>query len=312
MAATRTHESRRSPLARPVAVAVAVAIIVSPVPGAHAQCPEATVNNFTGPGTVTCPCFIPDEQAGAVFTLPLDLFPIEVIRVGFTWGSQFGGAPSSLEEAIHIYEGGLPDPGTPVSTLLGPVLNDGFINEFDLEAFLATAVINAPPFTVALEFLNSNAGNPFAPSVVHDGNGCQPGKNVVFAIPGGWNDACVLGVTGDWVIYAVYREVNCGTAVGEERLVASTPVALFSPQPNPFRSGTTVSFFVEREQHVDLAVYDVQGRRVAHLANRSFSPGQHALPWDGRIDGAPGAAGVYFVVMESGDFHGTRKITLAR
>ena len=69
---------------------------------------------------------------------------------------------------------------------------------------------------MTLEFLNQNAGDIFAPSVVHDGNGCQPGKNVVLAMPGGWNDACLLGVTGDWVFYVDYETcptvacaVNC-------------------------------------------------------------------------------------------------------
>ncbi|UCH82578.1 MAG: hypothetical protein JSW50_08810, partial [Candidatus Latescibacterota bacterium] len=72
------------------------------------------------------------------------------------------------------------------------------------------------PFTVTLEFLNQNANDPFAPSMVHDGNGCQGGTNVVFAIPGGWADACLLGVTGDWVISVYYETcptvpcaVNC-------------------------------------------------------------------------------------------------------
>ncbi|MBZ0266840.1 hypothetical protein K8I85_01670 [bacterium] len=279
---------------------------------ARALCPEATANHFTGPGNVTCPCFIEGEEAGVTFTLPAGLFPIEVIRLGVTWGSQFGGAPTSLEQALKIYEGGLPNPGAPVWTLPGPQLTDGFINEFDLEALLATATVNSSPFTVTLEFLNDNAGNPFAPSVVHDGNGCQSGKNVVFAIPGGWFDACVLGVSGDWVIYAVYREVNCGVGVGEEHLVASAPAALFPPRPNPFRAGTSISFFVERERRVDLSIVDVGGRRVADLASRTFPPGEHAVPWDGRIDGAPAAPGVYFVVMDAGDFHRTRKVALTR
>ena len=42
---------------------------------------------------------------------------------------------------------------------------------------------------------------------------CQPGKNVVKAIPGGWSDACALGLSGDWVMHVVYRSANCD---GEE------------------------------------------------------------------------------------------------
>ena len=139
----------------------------------------------------------PGEQAGAVFDLPAAEFPIEILRVGIGWGSQFGGTPQSLEQAIHIYAAGLPDPGAPIFTLPGPQLTDGVINQFDLAPIPGEIIINSGPFSVTLEFLNSNSGDIFAPSVVHDGNGCQAGKNVVFAIPGGWSDACLLGVTGD-------------------------------------------------------------------------------------------------------------------
>ena len=179
---------------------------------ANAQCPaEPPVGNYTGGGTVACPCFIPGEQAGAVLDVPAGHYPIEILKIRVGWGSQFGGQPQSIEQALHVYPAGLPNPGTPQFSLEGPVLTDGVINEFDIEFVAGNKIVNSGPFTVALEFLSQSAGNAFAASVVHDGNGCQPAKNVVFAIPGGWSDACVLGVTGDWVFEVVYRQVACNT-----------------------------------------------------------------------------------------------------
>ena len=176
----------------------------------NALCPEQPpVQNWTGGGQVVCPCFVPGERAGAVLNLPPEVFPIEILRVGIGWGSQFGGSPNVIEEAIRIYGAGLPNPGAPIFSLDGPELTDGVINEFNLEPLPGAIIVSSGPFTVALEFLNSNSGDPFSPSVVHDGNGCQLGKNVVYALPGGWRDACLLGVTGDWVFYVVYRQVNC-------------------------------------------------------------------------------------------------------
>jgi len=191
---------------------VAVVLIFVFLGEVAAQCPEENVQNYTGVGQVVCPCFVPGEEAGAVFSIPANQYPIEILRVGIGWGSQFGGAPDQIENSIFVYEGNLP-PGLPAYALPGPQLTDGFINEFDLEAQLGNVFINSGPFTVTLEFANSNVGDPFAPSVVHDGNGCQPGKNVVFAIPGGWYDACALGVTGDWVFYVVYRSDSSPLAV---------------------------------------------------------------------------------------------------
>lgn len=180
---------------------------------AAAQCPaEPPLQNFTGGGSVVCPCFAVGEQAGAVFELPPEMYPIEILRVGVGWGSTSGANPQSLEEAIHVYGAGLPTPGAPIFSLAGPVLTDGGINEFDLEPEPGEIVINSGPFMVALEFLNANEGIASASSVVHDGNGCQAGKNSVYANFGGglWVDACALGVSGDWVFTVTYRPLSCG------------------------------------------------------------------------------------------------------
>jgi hypothetical protein len=184
-------------------------------PAARAQCPtEPRLDNFTGAGSMACPCFVEGEEAGAVFDLPAGEFPIEILKVGIGWGSQFGGNPDQLEAAIHVYEGGLSAPGAPIFTLEGPQLVDGVINEFDLEPIPGEIVIGSGPFLVALEFLNENQGQFFAPSVIHDGNGCQPGRNAIFAIPGGWLDACAAGLTGDWVFYVFYRKLGCTDGAG--------------------------------------------------------------------------------------------------
>ncbi|HMB68898.1 MAG TPA: FlgD immunoglobulin-like domain containing protein [bacterium] len=280
---------------------------------ARAQCPEEPpLLNFTGGGQVVCPCFIAGEEAGAVLTPPAGDLPIEVLRVGVVWASQFGGSPQSLEAAVKVYGAGLPNPGAPVQTLPGPVLTDGFINEYDLEPLPGQIVINSAPFSVTLEFLNDNSGDIFAPSVAHDGNGCQPGKNLVKAIPGGWFDACALGVTGDWVFYAVYRPVNCATDA-EKILVSSGTTTLATAQPNPFRGSTTLRFSLERSGPVQLRVHDVRGRLIAVLAQRDFPAGIHTVSWDGsRTDGAAAAAGTYFVTMEAGGVRSSRKVVRVR
>ncbi|MEZ5064628.1 MAG: FlgD immunoglobulin-like domain containing protein [bacterium] len=278
-----------------------------------AQCPEKPpVSNFTGPGRVVCPCFVEGEEAGAVFSVPAADLPIEVIRVGVGWGSQFGGAPTSLEAAIRIRDGGLPTPGAQLGELPGPQLTDGFLNEFDLTAFGVQTPVASNPFTVTLEFLNDNAGNFFAPSVVHDGAGCIAGRNVVFAIPGGWSDGCALGVTGNWVFYIVYRPTGCGTDV-PERIVASEPVWLGAPSPSPLREWTNVEFLIERAAEVSLDVVDVSGRRVRTLVSGNRPAGVHRVDWDGRTEnGDVAAAGVYFVRLTAAGETRTRKLVVAR
>ncbi|MEM9802402.1 MAG: hypothetical protein AAGA20_18890 [Planctomycetota bacterium] len=176
---------------------------------ASAQCPEEpTLQRWTGAGTVACPCFVAGEEFGAVLDAPASDYPIEILRIGIGWGSQFGGGPQSLEQSLNIYEGALPNPGPRSFSLPGPVLNDGFINEFDISGTPGDRIVESGPFTVTLEL--ANGSTLFGPTAIHDGNGCQGGVNVVKAIPGGWIDVCTQGLTGDWIVQVVYRRVSCG------------------------------------------------------------------------------------------------------
>ena len=198
-----------------------------------AQCdPEPLLQNHTGGGQVTCPCFDPGEEAGAIFNLPAGVFPIEILSVGIGWGSAAGSQPDSLEQAFHIYQGTIPNPGVPIFSQKGPVLVDGAINLFDVEFLPGQVVVNSGPFMVSLEFANQNAGGgAFTPSIVHDGNGCQFGKNSVYAPGlGGWFDSCLLGVSGDWIFVVEYRKLNCAQAgpgsVPDGNVVEGNPLQL--------------------------------------------------------------------------------------
>ncbi|MGD9691304.1 MAG: hypothetical protein AB7G17_00510 [Phycisphaerales bacterium] len=175
-------------------------------------CPEEpAIMNWQGAGNVTCPCFAAQEEVGAVLMAPSSHYPIEILRIGIGWGSQFGSQPDTLEDSLRIYPGGLPNPGLEQYETLGPLMRDGFINEFDISGTPGNRIINSGKFSVTLVFGVSNAGMFSAPSVVHDGNGCVSGRNLVgsFGFPGFWRDACSLGVSGDWVFQVVYRRVNC-------------------------------------------------------------------------------------------------------
>lgn len=277
-------------------------------------CPEEDpLQNYTGGGTTVCPCFAPGEEAGAVLEAPAEHYPIEILRVGIGWASMYGGTGQTLEQAIHIYEAGLPDPGTPIFTLEGPSLTDGFINEFDLEPIPGEITIDSGAFTVTLEFLNNNAGDAYAPSMVHDGNGCQAGKNVVYALPGTWYDACVLGVTGDWVVYAIYRQVNCGAGVDEEFIVSGKSADLLNPEPNPFSGETRFEFVLGRTEQVSLSVYDVEGKRVTTLVESELGPGSHSVTWSGHTaEGTPLGSGIYFAEVRTRSGRSVKRVVLSR
>ena len=88
-------------------------------------------------------------------------------------------------------------------------------------------------------------------------------------------------------------------------------VNLRAPFSNPFKSGTTLSFQVEEATEVQLAVFDIQGRRVALLAEGWHDAGDHAVRWDGRMDsGEQARAGMYGGRMVANGEQRTTKLVL--
>ncbi|HXG01532.1 MAG TPA: T9SS type A sorting domain-containing protein, partial [Bacteroidota bacterium] len=66
--------------------------------------------------------------------------------------------------------------------------------------------------------------------------------------------------------------------------------------PNPFNAGTIIRFDAPEATDVELAIYNVLGKKVRTLFNGRCVQGVNRFVWnDGRSDdGTPIASGVYF------------------
>lgn len=176
---------------------------------------EVTVQNDTlsGGGTGTIQAgFAENESAAAWLTSPCNG---NIVAVQVLWRSSDGSTGQSIEDSITIFNAGtFPTPGAQRAMLLGPVMNDGFLNEFRYLDENQTIPLSVPVtagqvFVVSFRFLsNPDPGN--GPSVVTDA-GCQSGKNAINALGLGWVSSCLLGVSGDFVIRAV---IDCTESQG--------------------------------------------------------------------------------------------------
>ena len=134
--------------------------------------------------------------------------------------------------------------------------------------------------------------------------------------------------TGDVVAYSVdigprlnvynalltYVDVADGVAGAP-----AAPTGLGRATPNPLRVGVagagaaSFAYMLARDGDVELAVYDLRGRRVAELERGARAAGAHRAQWNGRdAAGSPVAAGLYFV---AGSIDGRRvdgRITVLR
>lgn len=98
--------------------------------------------------------------------------------------------------------------------------------------------------------------------------------------------------------------------------VGSAPpaaVALDFASKNPFREEIALVLDLPQRSEVDLRIYDVQGRLVQTLAERSLGSGRHTLLWDGRDRrGGKVAAGTFFADLRVGTARIHRKLLLLR
>ena len=95
--------------------------------------------------------------------------------------------------------------------------------------------------------------------------------------------------------------------------VAAGRLAL-AAYPNPFRVVTTFQYSLATPGTVDLAVYDLAGRRVATLLEAAVrGAGFGEVTWDGRdAEGVDVPGGVYFARMAAGGATVRRQIVLLR
>ncbi|MBA4056746.1 MAG: hypothetical protein C0490_18675 [Marivirga sp.] len=60
-------------------------------------------------------------------------------------------------------------------------------------------------------------------------------------------------------------------------------IVLSDAYPNPMKGTTTIPFTVTQDQtHVQLAIYDLQGKEITSLVNNTLATGFYEVEWDGR------------------------------
>lgn len=88
---------------------------------------------------------------------------------------------------------------------------------------------------------------------------------------------------------------------------------LLGNTPNPFTGYTLISYRVSRAERVDLAIYDMLGRRVRTLVSSVHGAGTFAEQWDGTDDaGNRSPDGVYTCRLQVASVMETLKIVLAK
>jgi len=80
--------------------------------------------------------------------------------------------------------------------------------------------------------------------------------------------------------------------------------------PNPFNPVTSIVFSVPEHsnENVVIQVFDISGRLVTTLIDRTYNPGRYKLHWDA----SDVSSGIYFAEFRAGSTRQIQKITLLK
>ena len=113
----------------------------------------------------------------------------------------------------------------------------------------------------------------------------------------------VNGVTYYYWLQAVWQTLESQKiAAGYITLVEDVPSEFHvnDPYPNPFNPYTSIRYQVPIDCHVEVVIYDILGRRISVLQDRTVSAGIHEAVWNGKNDnGTMVSSGIYLYRLKA-------------
>jgi len=129
---------------------------------------------------------------------------------------------------------------------------------------------------------------------------------------------------GKFYLVAIYNGALTGTEINQNYLsgphildtgknrqdkpIVSDGIQLFQNYPNPFNPVTSITFNIDRPDHVSVVILDVRGAVVDTLVAKYLPAGAHQIKWDAHNF----ASGIYFYRLETNHTVITKKLLLVK
>lgn len=113
-------------------------------------------------------------------------------------------------------------------------------------------------------------------------------------------------LSGSDCVTITSQPIRVGFLAGAEQ--PEVPSRPLECRPKPFNASTTIAFSLASDQHVQLAIYNILGQRVALLVDAGLPAGSHEATWDAHGS----ASGVYFGRLISSSGVQTKQIALVK
>lgn len=88
---------------------------------------------------------------------------------------------------------------------------------------------------------------------------------------------------------------SSGLAKGIAEEIIPKEYSLYQNFPNPFNPSTNIQFDLPEDSRVNISIYNILGREVAHLVNDDLPAGKHQAVWNSQDSGGSLASGMYIL-----------------
>ena len=226
----------------------------------------------------------------------------------------YRGSSGSTDDAPDLIPSATLNSTGRIYGVFGPCF---FFNDaLNLDAGAATNGAEA-----AVHYENTGSGGPWSPGALAGESGCRPrGRTSTL---GGWTFGAFGGFGGrfdlssdgtqDFTLQALaamfgdlcnYNPTPVGVGDGPN---SGKPFVNFMnlQSENPMKSGLArIAFGIAKTERVEVKIYDVTGRLVKTVANKTYEGGkEHVVNWDSTDDhGSSVARGVYFYQLRTPSF----------
>ncbi len=117
------------------------------------------------------------------------------------------------------------------------------------------------------------------------------------------------GGSGDGFTVSYFNEtISSLPAISHNNFLPEKPT-LIGNYPNPFNPQTRISFYLPQQSKVRLVIYDILGKKVKELANKTYSKGKHNILF---TLSSNLSSGVYICHFQSGSANQYLKMVAVR
>ena len=119
-------------------------------------------------------------------------------------------------------------------------------------------------------------------------------------------DTTLQVTEADSFYYVEFRYQNMSAI--DSKIAMPNKYFIAQNYPNPFNPQTTITYGLQKQGKVEVAVFNILGEKFATLVDEVQPAGTHSVKWNG----SAAASGVYLYRIQTDDFVQTKKMILIK